>query len=78
MKRIKNLDYFRKSEHNLATRIGGVISVACLTTMVWLVCSQWSDFLKPAINKNTNVFIDMEQDKFVKFNLDIIFPRAPC
>jgi len=34
MKRIKNLDYFRKTEHEKATRSGGIISLLCFA-----VCS---------------------------------------
>lgn len=40
--------------------------------------SQWNNFRLPEVKKDTTVFIDLEQDKFVKFNLDVIFPRAPC
>lgn len=78
MNRIKNLDYFRKSEHNQATRIGGVISIACIISISWLTMFEWSEYLKPTISKDTGILIDMEHDKFVKFNLDIIFPKAPC
>jgi hypothetical protein len=33
MKSIKNLDYFRKNEHERATRIGGLVSTLCFAVI---------------------------------------------
>ena len=47
-------------------------------TIVWLVTAEYSEFSKVVVHKDTGVRMDMEHDKFVRLNLDVVFPRCPC
>lgn len=40
--------------------------------------AQYSEYLKPLVQKDTSVYVDMHHDQNVLMNLDIVFPRAPC
>ena len=93
MKRIKNIDYFRKDgEHAKATRTGGIISIlsvivtyfdfhlhVCIQTIVYLAMTQWAIYMKPNVSKDTTVQVDIHKgSEFVDLDIDLVFPKAPC
>ena len=45
---------------------------------MYLVLAQFSEFIKPQVTKDTAVYMDMNHDQYVMWNLDIVLPRAPC
>lgn len=81
MKVFRQFDYFRKTtspESIKPTFLGGMISLGCIATIIFLIFNEWIVFQAPEIKKNMTVSTDPDKHPHIEVNLDIIFPNTPC
>jgi len=78
MVNFKNIDYFRKTDEKINTRIGGIVSLLSLITIVTLIYTQLVVFLTPIVKKGLFVETGVDVGSFVDMEMSIVFPRAPC
>lgn len=78
MVNFKNIDYFRKTDEKINTRIGGIVSLLSLITIVTLIYTQLVVFLTPIVKKGLFVETTVGVESFVDMEMSIVFPRAPC
>jgi hypothetical protein len=74
----KNIDYFRKTDEKINTRIGGIVSLLSLITIVTLIYTQLVVYLTPTVKKGLFVQSETDGESFVDMEMSIVFPRAPC
>lgn len=50
-----------------------------LATIFLLALSQWNNYMKPVVSKDTFVQIDIHKgSEYIDLDIDMVFPRAPC
>ncbi|EDO15046.1 hypothetical protein Kpol_367p1 [Vanderwaltozyma polyspora DSM 70294] len=71
-------DVFTKTEEDvrIRTRVGGIITLCCLSFTAILLFSEWINF-NHVITK-PNLVIDREHHLKLELNIDITFPFIPC
>ena len=81
MRVFRKFDYFRKStspEAIKSTFTGGLVSIACIATLTFLIYNELQILYSPEIKKNTTVSTDPNKHPHIQLNLDINFPNVPC
>jgi len=77
----RKFDYFRKStspEAIKSTFCGGIVSIACVFSLVVLIFNEYMILITPEIKKNSTVAGDPSQHGHIMLNLDMDFPNTPC
>jgi len=77
----KSFDYFRKTspDHIRSTRTGGLVSICCVITIVYLTVSMYNEYLKPKMERGSHITTNREESEApIPINVDLVFPSYPC
>ena len=75
---IKKFDAYPKINHDFRVKswIGGLISIICVITMLWMFKSEFSDYFQT--NMRPVLQVDESKSTKLPINFDITFPSSPC
>lgn len=76
--KLLRLDAFSKTQEDvrIRTRSGGFITLLCITSVFFLLISDWKQF--NTVSENPSLVIDRDRNKKLKVSMDITFPHMPC
>ncbi|KAL4779294.1 endoplasmic reticulum vesicle transporter-domain-containing protein [Aspergillus varians] len=76
--RFTRLDAFAKTvdEARIRTTSGGIITIASLLTIIWLVWGEWVDYRHVAVMPE--LVVDKSRGEKMEIHLNVTFPRLPC
>ncbi|EKE42566.1 hypothetical protein ENUP19_0223G0018 [Entamoeba nuttalli] len=78
MQNIKRFDAYPKINSNNRVKhwIGGLLSIVCIITMIWMFSSELNDYF--TIRKKPVLRVDESKNKKLPINFDITFPHSAC
>ncbi|KAL2863870.1 retrograde cargo receptor ERV46 [Aspergillus lucknowensis] len=76
--RFTRLDAFAKTvdEARIRTTSGGIITIASLLVILWLVWGEWVDYRRVVVLPE--LVVDKSRGEKMEIHLNITFPRLPC
>ncbi|EDO17274.1 hypothetical protein Kpol_538p34 [Vanderwaltozyma polyspora DSM 70294] len=76
--KLSSLDAFARpdEEVRIRTKMGGIITISCILTTLYLLSWEWSKF-REVISK-PQLVVDRDHSSKLELNLDISFPNVPC
>ncbi|PWY85293.1 COPII-coated vesicle membrane protein Erv46 [Aspergillus eucalypticola CBS 122712] len=76
--RFTRLDAFAKTveDARVRTTSGGVITIASLLVILWLVWGEWVDYRRVVVMPE--LVVDKSRGEKMEIHLNITFPRLPC
>ncbi|CAI7591023.1 hypothetical protein N7533_002228 [Penicillium manginii] len=76
--RFTKLDAFAKTveDARIRTNSGGVITIASLLVVFWLVWGEWSDYRRIVVQPE--LVVDKSRGERMEIHLNMTFPRLPC
>ncbi|KAF3484196.1 endoplasmic reticulum-Golgi intermediate compartment protein 3 [Arthroderma uncinatum] len=76
--RFTRLDAFAKTveDARIRTRSGGVVTIAALLIVIYLVWGEWNDYRRVVIQPE--LIVDKGRGERMEIHLNMTFPRLPC
>ncbi|KAJ5894952.1 hypothetical protein N7495_006643 [Penicillium taxi] len=76
--RFTRLDAFAKTveDARIRTNSGGIITVASLLVVLWLVFGEWADYRRIVVQPE--LIVDKSRGERMEIHLNMTFPRLPC
>ncbi|KAJ5651021.1 uncharacterized protein N7484_004744 [Penicillium longicatenatum] len=76
--RFTRLDAFAKTveDARIRTNSGGIITIASLLVVLWLVWGEWADYRRIVIHPE--LIVDKSRGERMEIHLNMTFPRLPC
>jgi endoplasmic reticulum-Golgi intermediate compartment protein 3 len=76
--RFTRLDAFTKTveDARVRTASGGVVTIASLLLIFWLVWGEWADYRRIVIRPE--LIVDKGRGERMEIHMNITFPRMPC
>ncbi|OQE84764.1 hypothetical protein PENNAL_c0026G01690 [Penicillium nalgiovense] len=76
--RFTRLDAFAKTveDARIRTNSGGVITIASLLIVMWLVWGEWADYRRIVVQPE--LVVDKSRGERMEIHLNMTFPRLPC
>ena len=78
---LKRFDFFPKfTVDNISkpTLLGSLLSITAITIIIYLMYSEFYEFINPTIVKETIIWTDPDQDSKLAINLQMHFFHMPC
>lgn len=76
--RFTRMDAFTKTveDARIRTTSGGVVTLASLLIILWLVWGEWADYRRVVVKPE--LIVDKGRGEKMEIHLNITFPRVPC